>query len=143
MEQGSIGSKKSDEVKPFTIGGAVQALKNKVIGGEEAGSEKEQDQDEEPPIEEVITAQRFDHTYMETHYCHLLKIDEYGERITSKQPEYSRCVSIDMLEGPETPDGEEDEGEDVVSQMKTPSLNTNTPLPDVIPVEDLKNVYYF
>ena len=34
-------SKKSEEVQPFTLGGAVQALKNKVIGqDEEAGSEK-------------------------------------------------------------------------------------------------------
>ena len=82
---------------------------------------------------------------MDTHYCHLLQIDEYGERITSKQPEYSRCVSIDMLEGPDTPDGEEDAGDDAFSQMKTPSLKSvgMTPQPDVIPVEDLKNVYYF
>lgn len=79
---------------------------------------------------------------METHYCHLLKIDEYGERISSKQVDYSRCVSIDCLEGPETP-GEEEEGEDATSQMKTPSLKSSTPLPEIIPVEDLKNVYYF
>ena len=79
---------------------------------------------------------------METLYCHLLQIDEYGERITSKQVDYSRCVSVDCLEGPETP-GEEEEGEDAVSQMKTPSLKSTTPLPDIIPVEDLKNVYYF
>ena len=50
-----------------------------------------------------------------------------------------------MLEGPDTPDGEEDAGDDAVSQMKTPSLKSvgMTPQPDVIPVEDLKNVYYF
>lgn len=82
---------------------------------------------------------------METQYCHLLQIDEYGERITSKQIDYSRCVSIDCLEGPETP-GEEEEGdEDAKSQMKTPSLKSvgDTPQPEIIPVEDLKNVYYF
>lgn len=77
---------------------------------------------------------------METQYCHLLQVDEYGERITSKQQDYSRCVSIECIEGI-TPTGDEEEEGSVITPSQP--LKSDTPLPNPIPVEELQNVYYF
>jgi hypothetical protein len=71
---------------------------------------------EEEPLEPgEIIAERFDFTMMETFYAHVIKIDEYGERLTSKSNNLGRIMTKEGLipdegEG-ETPEGEEGEGE--------------------------------
>jgi hypothetical protein len=78
-----------------------------------------------------IVAERFDFTMMETYYAHLLKIDEYGERLTSKSPNLGRIMtkeglSVDEEETPEEP-------EEGAEPIETP----------VIALQDMTKVFYF
>ena len=49
---------------------------------------------------------------METFYAHLLKIDEYGERLTSKSPNLGRIMTKEglTLDEEETPQEEPEDG---------------------------------
>jgi hypothetical protein len=56
-------------------------------------------------------AERFDFTMMETFYAHVIKIDEFGERLTSKSHNLGRIMTKEglILEEEETPEPEEAE----------------------------------
>ena len=63
-------------------------------------SKKNQEKDELEIIEDDENkkkAQRFDFTYLEHFYKHNIRIDEYGERITSYAPVLSRIVTQERL----------------------------------------------
>jgi hypothetical protein len=79
----------------------------------------------------VIIAERFDFTMMETFYAHIIKIDEYGERLTSKSHNLGRIMTKEGLipDEEETPEGDEE----ATSQKEIP----------IIPLEQLTKVFYF
>ena len=79
-----------------------------------------------------IVAERFDFTMMETFYAHLLKIDEYGERLTSKSPNLGRIMTKEglTLDEEETPEEEPEEGAETAEKP-------------VIALQDMTKVFYF
>lgn len=68
---------------------------------------------------------------METHYAHLIKIDEYGERLTSKSDKLGRIM---------TKEGMALDGEEETPEEETPEDGVEKP---VIALEDMTKVYYF
>lgn len=69
----------------------------------------------------------------ETFYAHLLKIDEYGERITSKSDKLGRIMTKEGLATEEEEVVEEYDEEVPVSQVEK----------KIVPVEELTKVFYF
>ena len=67
----------------------------------------------------------------ETFYTHLIKVDEFGERLTMKSEKLGRIMSKEAL----PTDEEEEEVEEEEADTKTPK--------EPIPLELMTKVFYF
>jgi len=91
--------------------------------------------EEEP---EIVTreAERFDFTFQDVYYALYFKIDEYGERITStSETMMGRIISKNGICRPE----ESMFDEEILDEFGN-VVNLDKP---VVPIEELKSVYYF